>query len=68
LKEKGVAATLAALSLEIAERDQRDITRSVSPLVASGDAIVLDTTGVPVEAVIGRVLEIARGRLSRGVV
>jgi len=63
LKEKGVAATLAALSREIAERDQRDITRSISPLVASSDAVLLDTTGMPVESVIERVLEIARGRL-----
>ncbi len=66
LKEKGVAATLAALSLEIAERDKRDISRSASPLVASADAIVLDTTGMPVDAVVGRVLDIARGRLSSG--
>ena len=66
LKEKGLAATLAALSLEIAERDQRDITRSVSPLVPSDDAVVLDTTGVPVTVVIGRVLEIARARLPLG--
>jgi len=64
LKEKGVAATLAALSREIAERDQRDMTRIASPLVASSDAVVLDTTGMPVDAVIERVLEIARRRLS----
>jgi cytidylate kinase len=63
LKEKGVAATLAALSLEIAERDRRDISRSASPLVASAEAVVLDTTGVPVNAVVSRVLEIARSRL-----
>jgi cytidylate kinase len=63
LKEKGVAATLAALSLEIAERDRRDISRSASPLVASADAVLLDTTGMPVNAVVSRVLEIARSRL-----
>lgn len=67
LKEKGVTATLAALSLEIAERDQRDITRSVSPLVASADAILLDTTGMSVDAVVERALGIARKRLSPGV-
>jgi len=67
LKEKGVAATLAALSREIAERDQRDITRTASPLVASEDAVLLDTTGMSVDAVVERVLEIARERLSLGV-
>jgi CMP/dCMP kinase len=60
LKEKGVAANLAALSLEIAERDRRDSTRTASPLVASADATVLDTTGMSVDEVIGRVLGIAR--------
>jgi cytidylate kinase len=60
LKEKGVAANLAALSLEIAERDRRDSTRTASPLVASADATMLDTTGMSVESVVGRVLEIAR--------
>jgi CMP/dCMP kinase len=67
LKEKGVTATLAALSLEIAERDRRDISRSASPLVASADAVVLDTTGMPVSAVVDRVLEIARARLPSGI-
>ncbi|HME38489.1 MAG TPA: (d)CMP kinase, partial [Steroidobacteraceae bacterium] len=66
LKEKGVAATLAALSLEIAERDLRDTSRAVSPLVPSADAVLLDTTGMSVDAVVERVLEVARGRLSRG--
>jgi cytidylate kinase len=62
LKEKGVTANLAALSLEIAERDRRDTTRAVSPLVASADAVLLDTTGLPVAAVVERVLEIVRER------
>lgn len=60
LKEKGVAANLAALSLDIAERDQRDMARAVSPLVPSADAATLDTTGMSIDGVIGRVLEIAR--------
>ena len=67
LKEKGVAANLAALSLEIAERDLRDTSRAISPLVASADAILLDTTGMSVDSVVKRVLEVARERLSRGV-
>jgi CMP/dCMP kinase len=64
LKEKGVAANLAALSLEIAERDLRDMNRAASPLVASADATLLDTTGMSVDAVVERVLGVARERLS----
>jgi cytidylate kinase len=68
LKEKGVAANLAALSLEIEERDRRDMNRAVAPLTPSADAVLLDTTGMPIDAVVERVLKVARGRLSRGVV
>ena len=65
LNEKGVAANLADLSREIAERDRRDVMRAASPLVASDDAVVLDTTGMSVEAVIRRVLDIAGERVPR---
>jgi CMP/dCMP kinase len=65
LKEKGVAATLAALSLEIAERDRRDTNRAISPLVPSADAVLLDTTGMSIDQVIERVLLEARMRLSQ---
>jgi len=64
LKEQGVTANLAALSLEIAERDLRDKTRTASPLVASADAVRVDTTGIAVEAVVERILQIARRRLT----
>ncbi len=67
LKEKGVAANLAALSLEIAERDLRDTSRAISPLVASADAILLDTTGTSVDWVVEHVLKVVRGRLSPAV-
>jgi cytidylate kinase len=60
LKEKGVTANLAALSLEIAERDKRDMSRAISPLVASADAVTMDTTGMSIDAVLGRVLDLAR--------
>jgi cytidylate kinase len=63
LKEKGVTANLAALSLEIAERDKRDMSRAISPLVASADAVTMDTTGMSIDAVLGRVLDLARERL-----
>ena len=66
LKEKGVAATLAALSTEIAERDRRDMERTASPLIASEDAVLLDSTGMSIDAVVERVLSIVRERLRPG--
>jgi CMP/dCMP kinase len=59
LKEKDSGVSLAALSLEIAERDRRDSTRSVAPLVAAADAIVLDSTAMSAAEVADEVL--ARG-------
>jgi cytidylate kinase len=62
LIEKGSAASLAALSREIAERDQRDTTRQVAPLKPAPDAHLLDSTGLSIEAVVERVLSLGRER------
>jgi CMP/dCMP kinase len=62
LKDKGLAANLAALSQEILERDQRDAARTTAPLKPAADAVLIDSTGVPVEAVVQRILDLARSR------
>ena len=62
LKDKGSDVSLAALSREIAERDVRDQTREVAPLKAAPDACVIDSTGLSVEAVTDRVLELMATR------
>jgi cytidylate kinase len=60
LKEKGLAANLAGLSQEIQERDWRDSARSVAPLRPATDAVIIDSTGVPVGQVVDQVLALAR--------
>jgi CMP/dCMP kinase len=62
LKDKGSGVSLAALSREIAERDARDSTRAVAPLRPAPDAHVIDSTGLGIEEVVGRVLALGRGR------
>ena len=62
LIEKGSAASLAALSREIAERDLRDSTREVAPLKPAPDAHLLDSTGLSIEAVVEQVLSLGRER------
>jgi cytidylate kinase len=64
LKEKGLSVNLAALSAEIAERDRRDATREVAPLVACADAVVIDSTHLGIDAVVDKVLALARERFS----
>jgi cytidylate kinase len=54
----GVADVASALD----ERDRSDRTRAASPLATAADALVIDTTGVPVEEVVARVLALARAR------
>jgi cytidylate kinase len=60
-KVKGeVAANLAA---ELRERDRRDRTRAVSPLVAATDAVVIDSTKLSEDEVVARVEEMVRRKL-----
>ncbi|HEY6453344.1 MAG TPA: (d)CMP kinase [Steroidobacteraceae bacterium] len=63
LKEKDSSVTLAALSLEIAERDRRDMTRSAAPLVPAADAIVLDSTALDAAEVADEIYAHGRSRL-----
>jgi len=58
LKEKGLNVTLATLLHEIQARDARDAARSVAPLKPAIDAIQLDSTGMSLEIVVQRVLEL----------
>ena len=46
------AATFKETLADMTERDARDSTRADSPLVAAPDAVVLDTTGVPIDEVL----------------
>jgi cytidylate kinase len=46
LKDKGIAANIATLLLDLAERDARDAARAVAPLKPAPDARILDTTGL----------------------
>jgi cytidylate kinase len=60
LKEKGLGVTLAALLREIQARDVRDAERPVAPLKPAADAVVIDSTGMPIETVVASVLALVR--------
>ncbi|RKZ86492.1 MAG: (d)CMP kinase [Candidatus Parabeggiatoa sp. nov. 1] len=57
----GIDAKLSNLAIEIAERDKRDSTRTIAPLIAAADAYVIDTTGMSIEKVVARVSSIVQG-------
>src|SRR5437763_12406717 len=46
-REHNPAATFDETFADMTERDRRDTTRADSPLVAADDAVVIDSTGVP---------------------
>jgi 3-phosphoshikimate 1-carboxyvinyltransferase len=56
LKEKGMDANIAALLLDIRERDERDTRRSVAPLQQAQGANLLDTTALSIEQAVQEVL------------
>ncbi|MCQ4166437.1 (d)CMP kinase [Tahibacter harae] len=60
LKDKGLAVTLASLLREIEARDARDAARPVAPLKPAADAVLIDSTGMPVDAVVEQVLSLIR--------
>jgi cytidylate kinase len=45
----------AAVAEAIVARDRADSTRTVSPLYAASDAVVIDTTDLPIDVVVSRV-------------
>ena len=61
-REHNPAATYEQTLSDITERDRRDITRVDSPLVAAPDAIVIDSTGVPIGQVFQRMMTVVRER------
>jgi cytidylate kinase len=56
LKAKGENVNLARLLGDIQERDERDRSRSVSPLLPADDAVVIDSSATPIDAVFAKVM------------
>jgi len=63
--QTGREAELDRIQEAMRERDRQDSERDTSPLKPAPDAVILDTTSLSLEGVVGRVLELARG-LQRG--
>lgn len=64
LKEKGIHANLPDLVADLTARDEQDANRSVSPLKAAEDAILIDSTEMTIAQVTSKVLELAHQRFA----
>ena len=64
-RESGISdVSLSDVASALEARDRSDRTRQISPLAMADDAVLVDTTGVPLEGVVERVLAIVRERLA----
>lgn len=60
LRNKGEVVDFQELLQEIRDRDERDRSRDVAPLKPADDADIIDTTGLSIEDVVSRIVEVAR--------
>ena len=60
LTEKGEAVDLEQVEADIIQRDHNDSTRKLNPLKKAEDAIELDTTGLSIEEVTQKILEVIK--------
>ena len=60
LLAKGESCDLAAIEEDIRDRDERDMTRAISPLRQAEDAVLVDSSDMTVEEVIEKIISLAR--------
>jgi len=56
--EKGETADLEEIKKDIRERDERDMTREISPLKQADDAVVVDSSFMTIDEVVDAILKI----------
>jgi cytidylate kinase len=62
MRERGAEVTLEEIQRDLTERDRRDRERAEAPLVAAGDAIVLDTSNMGRDEAIRAAIAAVEGR------
>jgi cytidylate kinase len=64
LAARGIEADFQTTLQEVQARDTQDSQRAVAPLKPAEDSITVDTTGMPIEAVVARLEEIAQAAMA----
>ncbi len=65
VEKLGASKPAEEIAKEMRQRDQRDSTRAASPLVAAPDAVTIDSSGLSIEQVIERAMEVVKERLHK---
>ena len=63
MRIKGEDVDLDQTVAEIEERDRLDTTREHSPLIMPADAVEVDTTGLTIDQVHSRIMQVVQSRL-----
>lgn len=57
LRQKGLDSDMAEIEKDIIERDHRDMTREFAPLRRADDAILIDSSDMPIDIVVSTILD-----------
>lgn len=60
----GAGGHVGQIAEALEARDRSDRTREVSPLMLAPDAVYIDTTGLPIDEVVAKVMDLVRNRQS----
>ena len=63
-QEKGEPCDLAAIQKTIEERDQRDMTREISPLCQAEDAVLVDSSELTIDETVEKILSVYHSKVS----
>ena len=63
-QEKGEAWDLAEIQKTIEERDQRDMTREISPLCQAEDAVLVDSSELTIDETVEKILSVYHSKVS----
>jgi len=66
LRERGEEVDEAEILAQINRRDRDDSERTIAPLRAAPDAVRIDSTGLSVDEVVGRVLAVVQQKQKAG--
>ena len=60
LEAKGESADLSKIEADIIERDNRDMTRAISPLKQAEDATLIDSSYMTIDEVVEAILNLVK--------
>ena len=60
LQDKGITGILSQTLEEVQKRDERDASRKHSPLIASKDALIIDTSNFSINEVVAKVMALVK--------